>query len=505
MEGFTYEERCGVCRWPEGGLCPGQSSRLACGPGPARPVEPPPPPYPAPDGRLRVAFIGESRAVTGGTETWHDLLSVALDRTNLQVVGWAFRSVAEGRERVPSGEPVGSGPRAMRSLARSCDVLVTWGMADLAEHLPRRGDPSRPLVVAVTHGQAECEYTSHWISSSEVEVDHFVAVSRSCLASIPEPRRSLARVISNAYASAKVVPSRSRAAVRAELGVPDSTPLVLFNGRLAPDKRPLLLLEAAGLARSGFVLALAGSGVQEAEVRAVVQDFGGRTLVLGHRVDTGDLLQAADLLANPSLVEGFGLSMLEAVVAGVPVVASPLGLASEHPSWVRVVPQGSGAAKWAAALDAAVEDLPGERVRAEWARGEAVDRYGPGQFGREWADYLLSVPSPGPVDLPAGPTVEVASIEKPLPGLFTQAKNLAVATMNYMATGGAKVTAEVKSERLAICGSCHECRPSDGRCSACGCYVAIKSQWAGEACPLGKWQPQAVQRARPCRSCGGKL
>lgn len=45
--------------------------------------------------------------------------------------------------------------------------------------------------------------------------------------------------------------------------------------------------------------------------------------LLGHRTDTLDLLQSADLLLLPSTNEGLPLSLLEAQACGVPVLAAP--------------------------------------------------------------------------------------------------------------------------------------------------------------------------------------
>jgi glycosyltransferase involved in cell wall biosynthesis len=51
--------------------------------------------------------------------------------------------------------------------------------------------------------------------------------------------------------------------------------------------------------------------------------------MLGFRTDVADLLRASDVFVLPSLAEGFALSLIEALAAGLPVVATRVGGAPE--------------------------------------------------------------------------------------------------------------------------------------------------------------------------------
>ncbi|MCZ6688654.1 MAG: glycosyltransferase [Planctomycetota bacterium] len=74
-------------------------------------------------------------------------------------------------------------------------------------------------------------------------------------------------------------------------------------------------------------LILVGSGPLEAELRERVANAGLREKVqfLGTRTDVPSLLPGFDLLVLPSLTEGFGRVLIEAMAAGVPVIASAVG------------------------------------------------------------------------------------------------------------------------------------------------------------------------------------
>ncbi|MGO0575728.1 glycosyltransferase [Ornithinimicrobium panacihumi] len=133
-----------------------------------------------------------------------------------------------------------------------------------------------------------------------------------------------------------------------------------YVGRLASHKGVDVLLEAVAC-RPELQLTVIGAGPQEAELRtrAARPDLAGR--VCFHGAATQDelpaLLQQLDVLAIPSLttagwVEQFGRVAIEAMAAGIPVVASDSGALSDVVGGVGIlVPEGDPAALGSALLE----------------------------------------------------------------------------------------------------------------------------------------------------------
>lgn len=128
-------------------------------------------------------------------------------------------------------------------------------------------------------------------------------------------------------APALPAPTASRDAVRAKLGTVDR-PLVLSIGRLHAQKGyPYLITAAALLAERGPapLFAIAGDGPDRTELERQIVATGAPVRLLGDRADVSDLLQAADLMALPSVWEGSPLVVSECLRARVPFVGTTVG------------------------------------------------------------------------------------------------------------------------------------------------------------------------------------
>lgn len=109
---------------------------------------------------------------------------------------------------------------------------------------------------------------------------------------------------------------------------------LLAVGRLEPQKAFDVLIEAVGLARDQGVdirLRIAGEGSQRQPLERLVEERGlaGHVTLLGHRTDVEDLMASADAFVHTARWEGFGLVLLEAMRAGLPIVATRVGAIPE--------------------------------------------------------------------------------------------------------------------------------------------------------------------------------
>lgn len=134
--------------------------------------------------------------------------------------------------------------------------------------------------------------------------------------------------------------SHDRRSVRQEAATSDEAVVIVHVGRLEEGKGQLVLLQ--GLARirdtPEWTCWMVGGAQSASEVRflrtlrAVTQNLGlaDRVRFLGERHDVPRLLRAADIYCQPTTrPEGFGITFVEAMHAGLPVIATPLGAAPE--------------------------------------------------------------------------------------------------------------------------------------------------------------------------------
>ncbi|WHZ29216.1 MAG: hypothetical protein OJF51_004017 [Nitrospira sp.] len=121
-----------------------------------------------------------------------------------------------------------------------------------------------------------------------------------------------------------------RSAKRKAFGVTDDVCVIGSVGRLTPVKGfPHLIKAVQLLTEQGLCvkLWLVGDGILNQELCRLAQDLGiaERVVMLGHREDTYELLQAMDMFVLSSLHEGIPMALLEAMAVGLPVIATRVG------------------------------------------------------------------------------------------------------------------------------------------------------------------------------------
>ncbi len=146
-------------------------------------------------------------------------------------------------------------------------------------------------------------------------------------------------------------PAGARDQLRASLDVPADAPTFISVGRLEPQKNTGVLIRAFAsvpLRSTAAHLLLAGDGPLRGELERQARDLGvlHRVRFLGVRTDVPSLLAAADVFVLASRYEGNPLTIMEAMAAGKPVIATAVGCVPElvvEGAGVLVAPDDHGA------------------------------------------------------------------------------------------------------------------------------------------------------------------
>jgi glycosyltransferase involved in cell wall biosynthesis len=186
-----------------------------------------------------------------------------------------------------------------------------------------------PAVIATAQlfGPSQCRrsYTQRIIWMG---VDRFLAVSEEVARGLRSASTFAARkirVVRNGIPLANYNRPVDKA-LQERLSGGSRQPIVLTPARLHEQKGHKYLLEAATMVPDAkFVFAGDGPLRAELETQARALGLNDRITFLGHRRDIPDLLAACDLFVLPSLFEGYPLAVMEAAVAGKPIIATAVG------------------------------------------------------------------------------------------------------------------------------------------------------------------------------------
>ena len=348
-------------------------------------------------GRIRLGLFCPCLGL-GGAEAWQLALADAVDPAT---VVWRGAVVTEGRRMVAPGMlgelrrrmPVGFGLGAARELAAACDVVISWSVLDHTALFRGLSDP--PRVALACHFPGEMPWT-HAAEQLLAQVDRLVAVSELAVESLPTRLRARAEIIWNAVDATRLIATRSHASTRAGWGLPPEALVAGYLGRLAPEKDPAAMLRLAESLPEPWHVVIVGEGREEPALRQTIADRGlDRVHLIPGTIAVGDTLAAFDALVVPSRYESFGLTMAEGFWAGVPVVATRVGLAKLVPGLIRpvgFVPSGVELAN--AVLRDQLQVDASTRDRVEFARRFARDRLDLSRFGSEWTDLCRRLADP---------------------------------------------------------------------------------------------------------------
>lgn len=163
-------------------------------------------------------------------------------------------------------------------------------------------------------------------------------------------------------------------------------------GRLSAEKGFSDLLHALAIlsgSREDYKAIILGKGPLKGELENLIRakGLGGKVLLPGYRENAAAYLSCFNLLAMPSRTEGLPLVLLEAMQAGVPVVAARVGgipRVLEEGRCGKLIPPGDPAAL-ARAIAMLRENSEAALGMATRARQVAMSRYTSGHMAREYA------------------------------------------------------------------------------------------------------------------------
>jgi len=295
-------------------------------------------------GVLRVVFLNTSGGASwGGVETWMLSLAEHLVEEGHEAISvgrpgsrWAERCRSRGLPTLELAMSGDFGPRGVWGLSRLFlqdrphvvvvksrrGIRMAWAARLLAPF-------ARPVIL--------CRLGTHEDAPSSLRAaltfrymgDAFIVPSQYTLEHLPRWLSSSGRPI-------RVIPNgvelpelgeETRRTARAQLGLGASSQVVITTSRLHPTKGHEYLLEAFASVAERFPnarLVIAGDGAKRGSLEAKATHLlgAGRVLFTGFRRDVTPLLAASDLFVLPSLLEGMPHSLLEAMAAGLPVVAT---------------------------------------------------------------------------------------------------------------------------------------------------------------------------------------
>jgi glycosyltransferase involved in cell wall biosynthesis len=343
---------------------------------------------------MRVALVCSLDA--GGPLEHSLVLAAALARAGVEVRALCASPAAAARFAAAGAAPRVTPLRRTGDVAGARRLRAALAGADVVHAQDRRSG----LWTRVLPRRAPVVYTVHGLP--EAYLPPPAGPGRPGLRGVLA-YRGLDAVLARRRTDALIVPSRALAAAFARrLGFPrmtvipngiDPGPPLPTRGRavgtlsvLEPVKGLDTFLEAAArltARRPELELAIFGSGSLAGPLRARADALGLRVEMPGH-VPAREALSRLAVLALPSLMENSPMALLEAMAAGVPVVASAVGGIPElaPPSTALLVPPRDPAAL-AAGIERLLDDAPAREAQVAAARARVTECFTADRMARE--------------------------------------------------------------------------------------------------------------------------
>ncbi|MFA7159255.1 MAG: glycosyltransferase family 4 protein [Kiritimatiellia bacterium] len=199
-----------------------------------------------------------------------------------------------------------------------------------------------PLIVHTPHGHVFWGYFGRLKTSLFVMLEKITAAVTDRIIALTAqekedhlrlriaPARKFEIIHSGVALGDFINPEVDPAGMRKELGIPPGAFVAGTAGRLTPVKGHKYLIAAAQkalLTMPGMIFVFLGDGELLAELKAQADKAGIRDniMFLGWRQDVAGVMSAFDVFVLPSLNEGMGKVLVEAMAMGKPIVASSVG------------------------------------------------------------------------------------------------------------------------------------------------------------------------------------
>jgi glycosyltransferase involved in cell wall biosynthesis len=275
---------------------------------------------------IRCAAIAEGMAGRG----W-DVMAVSLFPPGPVLQGLARKGIATADLDLGSALRLPHASLRLRRLVRSWAPDVVQTSLWHANMLGRLGlvGMDRPVISTfeglrpASRARDAADRTTLGLAAAHVAVCRAVADRARHLHRVPADRL---RVIPLGVDVEHWSTLPSRAASRVAFGIPADVPVVAWSGRFDGVKNLPGLMRAVG-SRPGWWLAVAGIGDPPAELASWVAAAGleDRFAFAGELDDVRPVLAAADVFAMASITEAMPVALIEAMAAGLPVVAPAVG------------------------------------------------------------------------------------------------------------------------------------------------------------------------------------
>jgi glycosyltransferase involved in cell wall biosynthesis len=191
-------------------------------------------------------------------------------------------------------------------------------------------------VVFTSHGWAFNEAETEWKRRAYEFAERYAAKVTTKIICVSEYHRSLALrcnvgrpdqlvVIPNGI-DPGLFPGAKGDEIRKEFSLNGHAVIVVVS-RLAPPKDFTTLLKAATLLPDKCKLLIVGDGELRQKTEGLIKDLGlgSKVTLTGNRTDIPDFLSASDVFALSSLSEGLPITIIEAMMSALPVVATNVG------------------------------------------------------------------------------------------------------------------------------------------------------------------------------------